>query len=111
MSRWFHTNWPNWTGDVERDDMPGNKRGNFAMTPCAFFLRGTLGRVARAFFSDWGLGFGLLYTLTDLKVTYFTDLAELLLNFDGGIERSLELAEDEDVDDTEEVEEGKMKVK
>jgi len=53
----------------------------------------------------------LLYTLTDLKVTYFTDLAELLLNFDGGIERSLELAEDEDVDDAEEVEEGKMKVK
>ena len=45
--------------DVERDDMPGNTRGNFAMAPCAFFLRGTLGRVAKVFFSDWDLGFGL----------------------------------------------------
>jgi len=43
--------------------------------------------------------------LTDPGVTFFTDLSVLLLNFDVGIERSLELAEDEDVDDAEEEEE------
>jgi len=84
--------------DVERDDLPGNTRGTFAIAPCAVFLSGTLGREARVVFADWGLGFGLVDALTDLEVTFFTDL-----------ERSLEFEEEEE--DADEVRKRKRKMR
>ena len=78
--------------------MPGNTRGNFAMAPCGIFLRGTLGRNASVFFTNWGLGFGFVDALSDLEVAFLTTL-----NLD------LELLGDEDVDDAVEKKEGKMK--
>jgi len=94
--------------DVDRDDIPGNTRVIFAISPCFFFSRGILVRVAKAFFSDRDFGFGLTVVFTDLGVIFLIDLAMLLLGSVGKIERTFELDEEEDEDDADEVGKGMM---